>query len=212
MRKINGTHSSENMATYLSEVVNEYEIVGKIGVFTLDNAESNDSCLRTFLRTSDPTVTDEVIKAHRIRYFEHVVNLTAKAFLFSKNAEAFEQEHLVNIALAHQMQEREAWRKHGAIRKLHNLATFIRRTPQRIELFKRISQHQEPGFEDGQWNKKTQNLRILVDNATRWNSTLEMMIRALAKQKELEIFVARTDCEPNHSKRVPIEDHLTNND
>ena len=212
LRKIDGAHSGENMAAYLPEVVNEYEIIGRIGFFTLDNAESNDSCLRTFLRTSDPTVTDEVIKAHRIRCFGHVVNLAAKAFLFGKNAEAFEQEHLVNVALAHQMQEREAWRKHGAVGKLHNLATFIRRTPQRIEFFKRISRHQEPGFEDCQWNEKTQNLGILVDNATRWNSTLDMIIRALAKREELEMFVARTDCEADRSKRVPMEDHLTNND
>lgn len=128
LRKIDGAHSGENMAAYLSDVVNEYEIIDKIGVFTLDNAESNDSCLHTFLRTSDPTVTDEAIKAHRIRCFGHVVNLAAKAFLFGNNAEAFEQEHVVNVALDHQAQEREAWRKYGAVGKLHNLATFIRRT------------------------------------------------------------------------------------
>lgn len=172
LRKIDGAHSSENMAAYLSEVVNEYEIIGKIGFFTLDNAESKDSCLRNFLRTSDPTITDEAIKAHRIRCFGHVVNLVAKAFLFSKNVEAFEQEHLVNVALAPQMQEREAWRKHGAVGKLHNLATLIRRTPQRIELFKRIFQHQEPGFEDCHWDGKAQNLGIIVatrpDGTPRW--------------------------------------------
>ena len=212
LRKIDGAHSGENMAAYLSEVAIEYDIVGKIGFFSLDNAESNDTCLRTFLRTAHPTSTDAGIKAHRIRCFGHVVNLAAKAFLFGNNAEAFEQEHIVNVALDQQMQEREAWRKHGAVGKLHNLATFIRRTPQRIELFKRISRHQEPGFGDSGLNEKTKNLGIILDNATRWNSTLDMITRALAKREELEMFVARLDCEPDRSKRVPLEDHLTNND
>lgn len=39
-----------------------------------------------------------------------------------------------------------------------------------------------------------------------------MIIRALAKREELEMFVARLDYEPDRSKRVPLEDHLTSND
>lgn len=39
-----------------------------------------------------------------------------------------------------------------------------------------------------------------------------MISRALAKREELEMFVARMDCEADRSRRVPVEDHLTNND
>jgi len=114
------------MTAYPSEVVNEYDIVGRIRFFTLDNAEFNDTCLRALLHTFHPTITDEVIKAHRIQCFEHVVNLTVKTFLFGKNAESFEQKHIINVALDQQVQERKAWQKHEAVRKLHNLTTFIR--------------------------------------------------------------------------------------
>ena len=39
-----------------------------------------------------------------------------------------------------------------------------------------------------------------------------MIIRALVKWEELEMFIARIDYEADHFRRVPMEDHLTNND
>ena len=108
LKEVKGAHTGENMAAYLTEVVDEYEIVDQMGFFTLDNAESNDACLRIFLRTSFPSLSDEAIKTRRIRCFGHVVNLAAKAFLFGTNAEAFEVEDAVNVALDRQMEQRQA--------------------------------------------------------------------------------------------------------
>ena len=137
--ELEGSHSGENMAAYVSKVVEEYEITDKIGFFTLDNAKSNDTCLQTFLRTCLPSITDKTIKTRRIRCFGHVVNLAAKAFLFGQNADAFEIEDNINMTLGKEIEEKRAWRTHGPVGKLHNLATWIKRTPQRMRLFKQIS-------------------------------------------------------------------------
>jgi hypothetical protein len=136
-KKVDGDYSGENMAFYVFKVINNYDITDKIGFFTLDNARSNDTCLQTFLQTAFPDITDDGIKTRRIRCFGHVVNLAAKAFLFGKNPDAFEIEDAINKALERHLKESEAWRKHGPIKKLHNIATWIKRSPQRIALFKK---------------------------------------------------------------------------
>ncbi len=40
-----GPHSGENMAPYVKEVIDRYEMGSKLGCFMLDNAKSNDTCL-----------------------------------------------------------------------------------------------------------------------------------------------------------------------
>jgi hypothetical protein len=142
LKRIRGAHSGENMVSYLLDVVQEYEITDCLGFFTLDNADSNDTYLRTFL----PSLTDDELKTRRLRCFGHVLNLSAKVFLFGKNADAFEVEHAVNTTLDRELEEREAWRKYGLIGKLHNICVWVRRSPQRKELFARISNLQEPDF------------------------------------------------------------------
>jgi hypothetical protein len=212
LRRIQGAHTGENQAIYLSEVVKEYEITDRLGFFTLDNADTNDTCLRTFLSSCLPDITNETITTRRIRCFGHVLNLAAKAFLFGKNADAFEVEYALNIALDRHIEERDAWRKHGPIGKLHNVVVFIRRTPQRRELFIKISNLEEADFAAFALNEDTRKLGVIQDNSTRWNSTYMMINRALIKRHEIDSFIARCDVEKEAYKRVPTEDHLSPDD
>jgi hypothetical protein len=55
----------------------------------------------------------------------------------------------------------EAWRKKGAIGKFHNIVVFIRSSPQRREAFKSCLIGDEI----------TDDLMVILDNSTRWNST-----------------------------------------
>jgi hypothetical protein len=97
LRKIEGAYINENMIIYLIQIIGEYKLTDKLDYFILNNAESNDTCFRSYLRTSLSDIGDEVIKARKIRYFGHVVNLAAKAFLFGKNADAYEIEDTMNM-------------------------------------------------------------------------------------------------------------------
>jgi hypothetical protein len=212
LRRITGIHSGENMASHLLEVAQEYEISDKLGFFTLDNAGTNDTCLHTFLAACQPNVTNDEVKSRRIRCFGHVLNLAAKAFLFGKNADAFEVEDNVLRTLGHELEHRDAWRKYGPVGKLHNVIVFIRRTPQRKELFQSVCNLEEPGFDDMLLNEETQKLGVLQDNATRWNSTYKMIERALQKRDEIDTFIRRCQRERDTGKRVPAEDHLTTED
>jgi hypothetical protein len=136
------------------------------------------------------------------------LNLTAKALLFGKNADAFEVELDTNTMLGRQREALELWRQHGPVGKLHNIVVFIRRTPQRRELFIKISNLEE---EDSIFmlNHDTKNLQVVQDNNTRWNSTYKMLTRALQKRHEIDSFIAKCEVEREVYKRVPKEDHLS---
>jgi hypothetical protein len=159
-----------------------------------------------------PCVTDDEVKARRIRCFGHVLNLAAKAFLFGKNADAIEVEDNVLRTLGHELEHRDAWRKYGPVGKLHNVIVFIRRTPQRKELLQSVCNLEEPGFDDMLLNEETRKLGVLQDNATRWNSTYKMIERALQKRDEIDTFIRRCERESDTGKRVPAEDHLMTED
>ncbi len=55
------------MAGILITVVEEYEITDRLGFFTLDNAESNDTCLRILLRHINPDISVVEIEYRRLR-------------------------------------------------------------------------------------------------------------------------------------------------
>jgi len=169
----------------------KYEITDRLGFFTLDNANSNDTCLQIFLPHTQPDIADEELKARRLRCFGYILNLAAKAFLFGKNADAFEVEHELYVSLNRELEEREIWRKHGPVGKQHNIVVFISCSPQRKELFARISNLQEPDFAEFQINEDTRNLGLVRDNATRWNSAFLMIERALQRRDEIDSFIAR---------------------
>jgi hypothetical protein len=103
----------------------------KIGYFTLNNAENNDTAM-------------EVIGAElgfdgrlrRGRCIGHTINLSAKALLFGQNADVFEQQ--LSGAEALSDTEYARWRKKGPVGKLRNIVIDVRISHRLIYLFKEI--------------------------------------------------------------------------
>jgi len=73
--------------------------------------------------------------SRRVRYLGYILNLIVKAFLFNKDADAFESDTDSKRGNAYIEKFRELWRKKGPIRKFHNLVLYIRVTLQRREEF-----------------------------------------------------------------------------
>jgi hypothetical protein len=94
---------------------------------TLDNADSNDTCLRTFFFF----LINNELKTKRLKYFGHVLNLLAKAFLFGKNANVFKIEHAVNITLNRKFKKKRSLAKTWPNKKFHNICVWVRRSPQK---------------------------------------------------------------------------------
>lgn len=74
-----------------------------------------------------------------MRCYRHILNLVACAFLYGEDFKAFEAKSQVFNLLGHHKEDLRHWRKKGPVGKFHNIVKFIRLSPQRCELFKRIA-------------------------------------------------------------------------
>ena len=132
LRHIEGSHSGENIAQSVIAVLEDYEIKDLLGYFILNNVSSNNIYVQEILKQLQPSTNP---KKYYLCCFSYIVNLATKAFLFSKEAEAFELEIDSYIQLQQEEKELRAWRKLGPIRKLYNVIIYIRKTPQRCKAF-----------------------------------------------------------------------------
>jgi hypothetical protein len=62
----------------------------RIGYFIRNNNRRNDITIRVILAYLRPNIKDP--DSRRVRCLGYIINLAAKAFLFGKDADAFEEE------------------------------------------------------------------------------------------------------------------------
>jgi hypothetical protein len=86
LRDTLGSHTSENIADHLFDVLKDYQISSsQIAFFAADNATNNDKALKLL---SDRVTLNLVTS--RIRCAGHIFNLVCSAILFGVDAEALE--------------------------------------------------------------------------------------------------------------------------
>ena len=152
LRELEGSHTGENMAKVLWEVLTEYQILTKLGYFTMDNASNNDAMLSFLQRQMQADGITWEASTHRLRCNGHIIHLAVQAFLFGRHPNLSDNDELTNDELCR-------WRQLGPLGKLHNIVVWIQRSPQRLHTFKKDSGGSAPRR----------------DNATRWNSWFEML-------------------------------------
>jgi hypothetical protein len=167
LRHLEGTHSGENMAPIVLDVIKQYEI-DATGFFVLDNARSNDTAVRHVLASlrADPSE----YSFRRLRCLGHIINLVANAFLFGSDAKAFENDDWDDLEAAY-----ELWQANGPVALVKYIVVFIRASDQRRAAFDRLQ-------------AKPQTLQALKNNKTRWNSTFAMLRRALVLREAIDLF------------------------
>jgi hypothetical protein len=90
MRRVKGSHSGENIAEAVITVIKTIGIKNQLSFFIGDNATTNNTVIRAILTHLRPDIEDPDFR--RVRCFRYIINLVAKAFLFNKDADAFEEE------------------------------------------------------------------------------------------------------------------------
>ena len=87
LKWMTGAHRGEQIAKVLIGVITDFEFVDNLGYYISDNADSNDTAWKATLAILHP---DRDLVASRSRCLGHIINLAAKAFIFGKNIDAFE--------------------------------------------------------------------------------------------------------------------------
>jgi hypothetical protein len=141
IRRVDGCHSGENIATAIIPLLKEMVEREKLGFFQGDNAGTNDTAIRCILQALRPDIRDP--GKRRVRCLGHIINLAARAFLFGKDAEAFEAQVDGTRQRNNLEQLQELWRQKGPIGKIHNTIVFIRASVQRRQEFSKIVGEQD---------------------------------------------------------------------
>ena len=179
----------------LGQVVREWKIAGRVGIMISDNASSNDSCLVNFYRDRDAEMGSADVQVKCMRCYGHILNLVARAFLYGEGFEAFETESQVCDLLGRRKDDLRHWRKKGPVGKIHNVAKFIKSSPQRCELFKRVSRENDEAQEYLLASELTAELEVVMNNETRWNCTYLIISQALVKQGDIRAFLVHPEVE-----------------
>ena len=220
LRRLHGTHSGENIAEAVVKVIGKYGLTGdQVGWFVLDNASSNDTCVKEIIKALG---INDTVEHRRLRCLGHIINLAAKAFFFGSDSTSFEDEIEGTQRREDGKKERAIWRKQGPIGKLHNIVKYILTTPQRREEFEEkvrgeIERQKDSLRETAQPDEDIETvikhpLMVIRDNATRWNSVYSMIVRACLLKDPLDLFVKRALEKPANASPLPEEDELLTSD
>ena len=109
------------MAGVLIDLFRDYGIVGNIGYFIANNAESNDTCIDAVLRALYPNMSVRLRKGRRLYYFSYITNLYAQAFIIGSNIEGVRKELATAYRGIDFKKVKNLWRKRGAVGLLYNL-------------------------------------------------------------------------------------------
>ncbi|BBM99603.1 hypothetical protein Mp_1g22340 [Marchantia polymorpha subsp. ruderalis] len=149
-------HSGAGLAEIVQHTLEEFEIVERIGCLTMDNASNNDT-LMSALENSivDYCIREKILKTwnaddSRIQCLPHTINLSVKAFLKSLG-------EIDDILIDDEIPNRNDF---NLIRRLRFIVKKLRSSPQQRKQFR------------GQCNlANCENLMLILDVSTRWNST-----------------------------------------
>ena len=107
LKWIEGSHTGETLGRLIGDVVEDMEIVDKLGVCVADNASNMDLAIESLVNRFYPEESSEE-SPRRSRCLGHIINLAAQSFLLGTNCEAFEDA----VYLAEQQTARD-WRQIG---------------------------------------------------------------------------------------------------
>lgn len=201
-RRVFGKHAGENQAQIVLDVLGELQIRDRIGCLVGDNAATNDTAVSAILEVLQPTLTKNGKKqrlAFRIRCLGHIINLCAHALIFGKGRGNRREAFARAESKGDESGLASVWRQIGAVGRLHNIVKYIRWSPQRREEFANCIQGGELADFD--------QLELIQDNDTRWNSFYLAISRALEVKDRLEMFCKKH--KPNPRSGALADDLLT---
>ncbi|KAM4067485.1 ribonuclease H-like protein [Hirsutella rhossiliensis] len=173
LRPLSGKHNGASLADEVADTLAFWQVNNPdtVGYFTLDNAANNDTCMEdlAFEHGFSPG-------ERRIRCAAHILNLCVRAMLYGSKRENFAA--IVAADGDDLDDDEEEYSQNGAPGMLHNIGLQLRNT----QLYEQFLQSQRKESGHGT------TLHWAFNNATRWNSDMRMMERALRLRPALNTF------------------------
>ena len=146
-------------------VLDDYLVRNNLGYFVMGNADTNDTMLEAIAKDLQDVhgIQYDPVE-HRLRCIGHVINLSVQAFLFGQHPDLEEDQKAFSDPNEEELRQ---YRRLGSQGKLHNINTYILRTPQRKQRFRLLSN----------------GLMPVRDHKIKWNSWYLMVNWSLTKIK-----------------------------
>jgi hypothetical protein len=181
--ELQGTHSGENLASAVENMLIELNLEHKLISITGDNASNNEAMAsELYFSLSNRLGEQDTNSAllyrgldSYIRCLAHVLNLIVKDILRALNSGDTEQAQ----AVCDSLQDGHSITNQSAIERLRILALWINRNPQRRQNWKEICRLND-----------LPDKFIEHDVATRWNSTFRMIHDGLKSRQQVNKFLS----------------------
>lgn len=200
--KLDGSHSGDNMAKHLYDIIQDYEIAEKIFCITADNASNN----RTMADQLQTLIQQFQTQHHLLSCFGHVINLAAKSGIRALSNAPYQNENDNPMHLINFLDDSLISRPDSILGKIHKTSSHLRQSPQRKAKFAQWVEASMATDEGTSGGPKC----LILDVPTRWNSTLHMLERAHCLQLAYNMYVdhetALHDCKIDINDWLIIED------
>ncbi|KAJ2973106.1 hypothetical protein NUW54_g12126 [Trametes sanguinea] len=193
------SHAGAVVADAIVKFLREADILSKTGMFTLDNASTNDTLmenLECLLRDAGIPFDRE---GNRIRCFPHVINIAVQHILHELKAEPLAPLDASDVPYEQRSRAADAL-SGDPLGKVRSLVSFCRQSNQRRVEFQRTIQE---GNLSGLWKDADGKvitlplLQLLRDCETRWSSTYLMLQRIFLLYPAIHTFL-------RHASRADI--------
>jgi hypothetical protein len=137
-RRIYRSHTGDNQASIILDVLNEYDIATRIGYFVCDNASSNDNAVELILQQLELAISPVEATARRLRCFGYIINLSTRSLLDPTDSEFVVAAEELEIDESTLKRASYAWQETRSLGKLYRLVKYVLASPQRREEFSEI--------------------------------------------------------------------------
>jgi hypothetical protein len=186
-RLVDGNHSGVSLANHLLEVLEDFDICDQIFCITSDNA-SNNRTMGAHLATLIPFDNEKCL----LGCMAHVINLAAQAGIKEFSQSSAPSTALPDGLMSILNDQPAPVEVKTIISRIKGFASFLKHSPQKAALFAKAT-----------IRVFGEEIHMVQDVATRWNSTFYMLKRA----SELQACIS-TFCEAHHlSDQYNLQPH-----
>ena len=166
---ISGKHSGENLCGIFKRACDEFGVLPKLLAVTTDSAFNNNTFMRSLKEECQRQGISFDHESRHVRCMAHIIHLAVGDFLDELDSYPEDSENAYGENYIPDP------RSAGFIPRLRKLVVEIRSSVQRCEQFARQCEAD-----------KIRPKELMVDVRTRWNSTYDMIERALELRKPLD--------------------------